>query len=275
MNYSTVTKPAKILNLQSLHDLNERLYLTRNSDTAYLDTKNTDSKKTDNNAERIVFNLQTSDINIQPSVRLVNCTRGSKRYNHFQSFVIEPKDKSTGIVVIMIKLDDPKAFYCNVRILPLTTLSDIALPESDSKPLTINLERSKCILKTDITITPSNTGEAMYSVHDVDVSDVSDLVTPVEMIELKRELEFQASKLIAHYFQEILSIVVNETPVNNGKPIVISDDYILTLPHNQLKEMLSANAISGCISLEVTGYNVIRGLNPDWRAASAFIGYIL
>lgn len=275
MNYSTVTKPAKILNLESLNDLNERLYLTRNIDTAYLDTKNTDSKKTDNNAERIVFNLQTSDINIQPSVRLVNCTRGSKRYNHFQSFVIEPKDKSTGIVVIMIKLDDPKAFYCNVRILPLTTLSDIALPESDSKPLTINLERSKCILKTDITITPSNTGEAMYSVHDVDVSDVSDLVTPVEIIELKRELEFQASKLMAHYFQEILSIVVNENSIITGKPVVISDDYILTLPPNQLKEMVSANAISACVALEVVGYNVIRGINPDWKAASAFIGYLL
>ncbi|PWN72326.1 hypothetical protein C1631_006930 [Chryseobacterium phosphatilyticum] len=275
MNYSTVTKPAKILNLQSLNDLNERLYLTRAIDTPYLDTKSADTRKTDNNAERIVFNLQTSDINIQPTVRLVNCIRGSKRFNHFQSFVIEPKDKSTGIVVIMIKLDDPKAFYCNVRILPLTTLSDIAVPENDSKPLTINLERSKCILKTDITITPSNTGEALYSVHDVDVSDVADLISQAEMVELKRELEFQASKLIAHYFQEILSIVVNEHSINNNKPIVISDDYILTLPPNQLKEMLSANAICASVALEVVGYNVIRGLNPDWRAASAFIGYLL
>nr|WP_315034163.1 hypothetical protein [uncultured Chryseobacterium sp.] len=275
MNYSTVNKPAKILNLQSLSDLNEQLYLIKNPDTDYLDTKSTDAKKTDNNAERVVFNLQTSDINIQPSVRLVNCTRGSKKFNHFQSFVIEPKDKSTGIAVIMIKLDDPKAFYCNVRILPLTTLNDIALPEIDSKPLTINLERSKCVLKTDITITPSNTGEAMYSVHDVDVSDIADLISQAEMVELKRELEFQASKLIAHYFQEILSIVVNENSINSNKPIVISDDYILTLPPNQLKEILSANTISACIVLEVIGYSVIRELNPDWRAASAFISYIL
>lgn len=276
MNYSSVTKPAKILNLESLNDLNERLYLVKNSETNYLDTKSAEPKKTEHNSERFVFNLQTSDINIQPSVRLVNClNRGGKRYNHFQSFVVEPKDKSTGIAVIMVKLDDPKVFYCNVRILPLTSLNEIAVPDYDSKLLTVNLEKSKWTLKTDITITPSDTGEAQYSVHDVDVSAISELVTQDEMVALKRELEFQASKLIAHYFQEILSIVVNETPPSGSKSLIIPDDYILTLPPHQLKEMLSASAISACIALEITGYNVVKDLNRDWKSASAFINYLL
>jgi hypothetical protein len=275
MNYSSVTKPAKILNLESLDDLNERLYLLKSNEISYLDTKSAEPKKTEHNSERFVFNLQTSDINIQPSLRLVNCIgRGGKRYNQFQSFVVEPKDKSTGIAVIMVKLDDPKVFYCNVRILPLTTLNEIAVPDYDSKLLTINLERSKCVLKADITITPSNTGEAQYSVHDVDVSAISDLVTQDEMVALKRELEFQASKLIAHYFQEILSIIVNEVP-SGSKPLMIPDDYILTLPPHQLKEMLTASAISACIALEITGYNVVKDLNRDWKSASAFINYLL
>ncbi|KAB1230803.1 hypothetical protein [Chryseobacterium viscerum] len=276
MNYSSVTKPAKILNLESLNDLNERLYLIKNSEINYLDTKSAEPKKTEHNSERFVFNLQTSDINIQPSIRLVNClNRGGKRYNHFQSFVVEPKDKSTGIAVIMVKLDDPKVFYCNVRILPLTTLNEIVVPDYDSKLLTINLEKSKWTLKTDITITPSDTGEAQYSVHDVDVSAISELVTQDEIVALKRELEFQASKLIAHYFQEILSIVVNETPPSGSKSLIIPDDYILTLPPHQLKEMLSASAISACIALEITGYNVVKDLNRDWKSASAFINYLL
>lgn len=276
MNYSSVTKPAKILNLESLNDLNERLYLIKNSEINYLDTKSAEPKKTEHNSERFVFNLQTSDINIQPSIRLVNClNRGGKRYNHFQSFVVEPKDKSTGIAVIMVKLDDPKVFYCNVRILPLTTLNEIAVPDYDSKLLTINLEKSKWTLKTDITITPSDTGEAQYAVHDVDVSAISELVTQDEIVALKRELEFQASKLIAHYFQEILSIVVNETPPSGTKSLIIPDDYILTLPPHQLKEMLSASAISACIALEITGYNVVKDLNRDWKSASAFINYLL
>ncbi|MCC3214860.1 hypothetical protein LIV57_06220 [Chryseobacterium sp. X308] len=275
MNYSSVTKPAKILNLESLDDLNERLYLLKSNEISYLDTKSSEPKKTEHNSERFVFNLQTSDINIQPSLRLVNCIgRGGKRYNHFQSFVVEPKDKSTGIAVIMVKLDDPKVFYCNVRILPLTTLNEIAVPDYDSKLLTINLERSKWILKSDITITPSNTGEAQYSVHDVDVSAISELVTQDEMVALKRELEFQASKLIAHYFQEILSIIVNEVP-SGSKSLIIPDDYILTLPPHQLKEMLTASAISACIALEITGYNVVKDLNRDWKSASAFINYLL
>lgn len=275
MNYSSVTKPAKILNLESLDDLNERLYLLKSNEISYLDTKSSEPKKTEHNSERFVFNLQTSDINIQPSLRLVNCIgRGGKRYNHFQSFVVEPKDKSTGIAVIIVKLDDPKVFYCNIRILPLTTLNEIAVPDYDSKLLTINLERSKWILKSDITITPSNTGEAQYSVHDVDVSAISELVTQDEMVALKRELEFQASKLIAHYFQEILSIIVNEVPPGS-KSLIIPDDYILTLPPHQLKEMLTASAISACIALEITGYNVVKDLNRDWKSASAFINYLL
>ncbi|MCJ7932669.1 MAG: hypothetical protein MUW56_03275 [Chryseobacterium sp.] len=272
MNYSIETKPAQILNLRSLKELNDSLYLTRNSDKAYLDP---DPKKNDNNIDRIVFGLQTSSINIQPVIRPVNCINKLKKYSGYQSFVIEPKDKSTGIAVIMIKMDENTRFYCNVRTLPLSTLSEIAMPEQDSKFLTINLDKSRCVLKTDITITASNTGEALYSVHDVDVSGISDLVTPDEVIEIKRELEFQGSKLIAHYFQEILSIVVNETPANHGKLPVIPDDYILHLPQDQLKEMISANAISGCLALEIAGSNVIKDLNRDWTAASAFIGYLL
>lgn len=274
MNYSSVTKPAKILNLESLSDLNERLYLIRAHDSSYLDTKSTDHKKAENNAERFVFNLQTSDINIQPTIRLVNC-KSLRKYTNYQCFVVEPKEKATGIAVVMIKLDDPKAFFCNVRILPLTALSDIAAPETDSKLLTINLEKAKWILKTDITITPSDTGEALYSVHDVDVSAVSDLITNEQTVELKRELEFQVSRLVAHYFQQILRIIANEGAENSTKNTLFPSEYILKLPQDQLKEMLSANAISACIALEAVGYTVVQDLNRDWRAAAAFINYLL
>lgn len=270
MNYSNEPKPAKILNLQSLKDLNENFYLIRNNDSAYFSLK-----KPENNADRVTFGVATSNINIQPIVRQVICTNKGKRYNNYQSFVVEPKDKSTGIAVIMIKLEEHQTFLCNVRILPLSTLSDIAEPETDSKLLTVNLERSKCVLKTDITITASNTGEALYAVHDVDVNAISDLVAPNEIIQLKRELEFQGAKLIAHYFQEILDIVINENPANTSKLPVIPDEYLLNLPADQLKEVISANAISGCVALEIVGSNVIQDLNRDWTAAGAFISYII
>lgn len=269
MNYSSETKPAKILNLPSLKELNDSIYLSRNQDNVYFSTK-----IPANNSDRAVFSLGTSDINIQPIVRQVTCTRGKRPYN-YQSFVIEPKDKATGIAIIMIKLEEHQTFLCNVRILPLNTLSEIADPEAESKLLTVNLEKSKCVLKTDITITASNTGEALYSVHDVDVNAVSDLITPDEIVELKRELEFQGSKLIAHYFQEVLEIVLNDNPSNTTKAPVIPDDYILNLPSEKLKEMMSANAISGSIALEIIGSNVIKDLNRDWTAAGAFIGYLL
>jgi hypothetical protein len=270
MNYSNEIKPARILNLRSLQELNENFFLTKNNDNAYFNLK-----KAEYNAGRFVFSLETSNINVQPAIRQVICTHTKKRYNNYKSFVIEPKDKSTGIAVIMIKLDDPKSFYCNVRILPLSTLSDIAERDNDSILLTVNLEKAKFVLKTDITITPSNTGEPQYSVHDVDVSAISDLVTQSEMVELKRELEFQGSKLIAHYFQGILNIVANESGDNKNGQHEFPDDFILKLPSDQLKELLAANVIAGNISLEIVGSNVIKDLNRDWTAAGAFINYLL
>lgn len=269
MNYSNETKPAKILNLRTLKELNESFYLTRNADSNYFSIK-----KPENNSDRAVFGLQTSDYNIAPTIRPVICVNKSKRYNSYQCFAVEPKDKSTGIAVIMIKLEDQYNFMCNVRTLPLNSLSDIADPEADTKFLTVNLERSKCVLKTDITITASNTGEPMYAVHDVDVNAINDLVTQSEIVELKRELEFQGAKLIAHYFQEILEIIASENPAG-GKTPLIPDNYIMNLPPDQLKEMMAANAIAGCLCLEIIGSNVIRDLNRDWTSAGAFIGYLL
>lgn len=270
MNYSNETKPAKILNLGSLDDVCENLYLTSAQDTAYYSMK-----KAENNSDRVVFSLQTSDIKIAPQVRQIICLNKNKKYNGYQSFLIEPKDKSTGIVIIIIKQEEQQIAFCNVRILPLSTLSDIAEPEADSKLLTVNLQKSKCILKVDITITKSNTGEALYSVHDIDLNAIANLVTTDEIINLKRELEFQGSKLIAHYFQEILSLELNDNPANSGKLSVIPDDYIAQLSSDKLKKMITANAINGCIALEIVGSNVIQDLNRDWTAAGAFIGYIL
>lgn len=256
MNYSNEIKPAKILNLLSLEELTDRIYLTREPDTRYY------SSKAENNIERQVFYMGTSDINIRPTVRLVSCIKKGKIKDSYKSFVIETKEKSLGIAVVMLRSEDNQNFYCDIRILPLNTLDDIVEVQADSKLLTVNLEKSKLVLKTDITITKSNTGEALYSVHDVDVNAVSDLVTHDEIIQLKRELEFQATKLIAHYFQDAL----NSFDTNK---------HALELPIDKLKELLSANVISGCIVIQIVGEYVIMDLNRDWTAASAFINYIL
>ncbi|MCD1116538.1 hypothetical protein [Chryseobacterium turcicum] len=76
----------------------------------------------------------------------------------------------------------------------------------------------------------------MYSVHDINLNAITNLVTAGEIIDLKRELEFQGSKLIAHYFQEILSIELNDNPTNSEKLTVIPDDYIANLSSDELKK---------------------------------------
>lgn len=49
----------------------------------------------------------------------------------------------------------------------------------------------------------------------------------------------------------------------------------LELPIDKLKKLLLANAIAGCIALEIVGSNVIMDLNKDWLAASEFNAYII
>jgi len=73
-------------------------------------------------------------------------------------------------------------------------------------------------------------------------------------------LKFQGAKLAAHYFQEIMNLFKSDT------------EQILELP---IKKLLLANALAGCIAIEIVGANVIKDLNRDWIAAAAFISYVL
>lgn len=258
MNYSNEPKPAKILNLQSLDDISDTIFLRKE-----LDVHHFSAKKPENNVDRLVFHIETANINITPNVRLVKYKRKGIEVGDYHSFVIEPKEKSTGIVVISVKSDGDKVFNFNIKILPLNTLNDIAEPEVDTNLLAINLEKSNLVLKTDISIAGSDTGQALYSVLDIDVNAVSDLITLSGIVELKRELEFQGAKLMAHYLNEVMWLFESNTK------------QVLELPTDQLKKLLLANAIAGCIALEIVGSTAILDLNRDWTAASTFIGNLL
>lgn len=262
MNYSQDTRPAKIINVRTLNELRESVYLTKDGDTSFFSVK-----RTENNIDRCRYALQTSDINITPTIRMVSLTNGRKNYASCVSFLVEPKDRALGVAIVSFRSDDG-ALYCNTRILPLNTLMDVAVPEADSKLLTVELQRSKCVLKTDIMLSPSNTGEALYSVHDVDVNAISDLVTASETIELKRELEFQGTKLIAHFLQDMMESLPEGCDTLTFKGI-------LGLASGDLTKFLLGATIMGSLCLEIVGANVIKDLNRDWTSAGAFIGYLL
>ena len=267
MSYSNDLKPAKILNLPNLIELANRIYLTRNSDVTYYSQKEPGS-----NAQRYVFGLETSDIDVKPTARIVQVINKNKKYTGYESFLIEPKSGCKGIAIVMIKEDDNKNFFCNVRTLPLTQLKDIVAVDTKSDTLTVNLGSVDLIIKVDVTITPSNTGEALYFTHDVSVGDVAQFISPDEILTLTKDLEFHGAKIAAHFCQEMLDIVLAE----EGKtPVPLTDEYILSLPNNILKELLVASTIIGNVALEITGVNAIKDINRDWEKASQFIGYML
>lgn len=268
MNYSHEPKPAKIQNLQGLEDLIENIYLKRNPDKRYFSTK-----KPENNTKRLVFTLETSDVNISSTVRLVNCIIKNNKIP-YRSFVIEPKDKSTGISIISLDSDHNKILNCTVRMIPLNTLSDIAEVEADSKLLTVNLEKASFVIETDFTISLSNTDEAIFYPHEVDINSISNLVTQDDLVQLKRELEYQGNRIIAHYFQDVMNLFIDDND-QDSKFFLPHSEQILELPENPLKKVLLANALSGCIIIEIIGQNSIRDLKSDWTSASAFIWHLI
>ncbi|WP_251040489.1 RebB family R body protein [Chryseobacterium sp. ISL-6] len=242
MNHAHEPQPAKMTNLRSLQELSKAFSFQKEQDPAYFSKINPD-----HNSNRFVFNVQTTEIEAMPTIRLVHCINSNSTSDAYQSFVVEPKDQSTGISVVMMKWDDSKNLHCHIDILPFNSLGDIAEPENDSKILGINIEKSKVVLKMDIEISQSDTDEAMYTVHDVNVNSLEDFVTADEIIELKRMLEFQAAKLIAHYILEVYHIVHNG--YQNNTVSLVSENDLPQIPTDQTNELLSANIAAGSIAL--------------------------
>lgn len=242
MNHAHEPQPAKMANLRSLHELSKGFSFQKEQDSAYFSKNNPD-----HNSSRFVFNAQTAEIEAMPTIRLVHCVNSNTASNAYQSFVVEPKDQSTGISVVRMKLDDSKNLSCHIDILPFNSLGDIAEPDHDSKIIGINTDTSKVVLKMDIEISQSDTDEPMYTVHDVDVNSMEDFVSADEIIELKRILEFQAAKLIAHYILEVYHIV--HDGYQNNTISLVSEDDLLQVPTDQLNELLSANIAAGSIAL--------------------------
>jgi hypothetical protein len=242
MNHAHEPQPAKMTNLRSLQELSKGFSFQKEKDTGYFSKNNPE-----NNSNRFVFNLKTAEIEAMPTIRLVHCVNSNTASDAYQSFVVEPKGQSTGISVVKMKLDDSKNLHCHIDILPFNSLGDIAVPENDSKILGVNTDTSKVVLKMDIEISQSDTDEPMYTVHDVDVNSLEDFVSAHEIIELKRILEFQAAKLIAHYILDMYHIIHND--YQNNTISLVSEDDLLQDPTDQLNELLSVNIAAGSIAL--------------------------
>lgn len=243
MNHAHEPQPAKMTNLRSLQELSKGFSFQKEQDSAYFSKNNPD-----HNSNRFVFNAQTTEIEAKPTIRLVHCINSNNTSDAYQAFVVEPKDQSVGISIVRMKLDDLKNLHCHIDILPFNILGDIAEPENDSKILSINTEKSEVVLKMDIEISQSDTDEAMYTVHDVNVNSLEDFVSADEIIELKRILEFQAAKLITHYILEMMYHIVHNDYQNNTVSLVSENDFP-QIPADQMNELLSSNIAAGSIAL--------------------------
>ena len=268
MPYSNYPKPAKIFSQPRLKDLANQIYLKRENDIV-----NYSEKNTDNNSNRFRFDMLTANIDIEPSIRIVNIVNRNKNYTSYNSFAIN-YNGAKGVAVVLTKKDDSSNFLCNVRIMPLVNLSDLVVKGADSQLVTIDLEKVNLILKMDITISQSDAGEAHYNTHDIDTGNISEFITDNEILTLKKELEFYGAKIAAHYCQEWLEILLDENKTSSNIHPVISTNHVLNLPEEQLKEFLLAMTLIGSVTQEIVGVNAIKDIDQGWLKSSAFVGYI-
>ncbi|WP_228409816.1 RebB family R body protein [Chryseobacterium sp. T16E-39] len=242
MNHAHQPQSAKISNLLYLRELNKGFSFQKEKDTPYF-SKNDPQ----NNNNRFVFNLETSEIEAKPTIRLVHYINNNGQHNTYPAFVIELKAQSVGIAIVQMKNDESKNLHCHIDILPFNSLIDIAEPEHGSKILGVDTRKARIVLKMDIMISQSETGEALYDVHDVDVQSLEGLITSDEITDLKNKLESPTAKFIAHYIHEVHPDISSEYQDNTIS--LVAEGTAPQPSNDQLTGMLSPNLAAGSLAL--------------------------
>ncbi len=198
--YAEQFKPAQILGAQTLNEFANNSYLQERKegyDAAGMPVLYSSTNPTEQDLNSL-FRLDTLQANVQPVIRPVDVAGKTD----FQSFLIELQDSCTGLTLVMLQ-ESEGAVFCNVRLLPFSTLEQLLNPTaSKAGLLKIKLPTSN-IMKLNITLKASNVGEVLYQTHKTEITldDLSD----GDRLKLKARLEFSAAKTIAHYVSQMLT----------------------------------------------------------------------
>lgn len=199
-SYAEQFKPAQILGAQTLNEFANNSYLQERKegyDAAGMPILYSSNSPTEPDLNSL-YRLDTLQVNVQPVIRPVEVSGKTD----FQSFLIELQDNCTGLTLVMLQESDG-AVFCNVRLLPFSTLEQLLNPTaSKSGLLKIKLPVHN-IIKLNVTLKASNVGEVLYQTHKTDITldDLSD----DDRLKLKARLELNAAKSIAHYVSQMLT----------------------------------------------------------------------
>lgn len=276
--YSDQFKPSLILGIPPLSLLMNSVYLTKYQEDyhhngSHMSQVSPDVHSNDEVIESgFFYELQTANNENSPTIRPVK-VNGGKQYTG--SFLIEPNLGARGVAIVMYKevlVDKVTQVYCNVRVLPYSTTGDIISSNGKSSILVVDLPKND-IVKLNITLTPSNTGEILYKTHKTKVSLTH--INPDDKNALTRELEFELAKMTAHIMGSILDVVPHSKTL---PPSEFTSDYQITFPapgNSVLKKSLLGVALIGNSIIDLTGVIAVGDINTDWQYAGDFLDRVL
>ncbi len=283
-SFSNTFKPAILFGTPTLDQLSNQIFVKENKEA--FDKNNHQLTYSNLPYDTIpdvpdamsVYTLETSKLGVRPNIRCVS-VRGKKEYTH--SYLFEAETNDRGLAVIMLKENNAdNQIYCNVRILPYSTLTQV-LVNTSGEQMEINIPKSN-IVKLNVTLKPSTTGEVLYRTHktEVDLQNTSE----AEADQIRQNLELNGAKYVAYYASMITTPQANPNEGKTG----LSQAYSLALgdPADFIKKLLlflSMASTLTALSIASVRYGQyrndlnndvapenVRAFTPGWTFAIAF-----
>ncbi len=272
--YADNFKPAKLFGVPPLSYLTNSIYLSKTQEDYNL--SGTHMSEVDANPHsdqdevqsEFFYSLETANTSIAPTVRPVE-VKGKLDFT--QCFLIEPTLNSTGVAVVMIK-EFKNTVYCNIRVLPYSKVGEITSTSKGSSKLVVNFPKTD-IVKLNVTLVPSNTGEGLYKTHKTEVQ--LENITPDTQVGLTRELEFEVAKFASQICASMLEIVPDKESKVSSE---FTSHYVVSFPEPEnvvLPELLLGVGLIGCSVIDITGAMAVGEINTDWRYAGGLIAEVL
>lgn len=275
--YTGQFKPALLFGIPPLKTLGTRMYMTKLQEDYNINgaqmvevSPNVLSNNT-NTDTGFCYQLETANSTVAPTVRPVD-VKGKESYKY--NFLIEPKLGATGVAVVMFqeaKINGTSMVHCNIRVLPFSTCSQLHSIKNETGKLVIDIP-TEGVVKLNVTIAPSNTGEVLYKTQKTDL--VLTGITEADKVILSRELNFEISKLVAQISGSMLQIIPSKEENKSG----FTSNYAALLPNvdsTTIKELILGVGIIGNAAIDLVGEVVVRQIDSDWRFSGQFIEEVL
>ncbi|MEL6142432.1 MAG: hypothetical protein AAFU67_12515 [Bacteroidota bacterium] len=229
-----------------------------------------------------LYLMETSDSNITPYIRPV-IVKGKEDYKN-NSYVLENGANEQGVCVVLLKeVSDSGEVYCNLRFLPYAYLQDLIL-DSQSEVVKIDLPDTD-IIKLNVTLKPSSTGETLYKTHKTEI--IIESAPEEEIIKTKAALELEGAKFIANYADKLLIHKLNDS-AGNTHQMVLGDSLSSNSENNghsypiTRRQSLGIATTSGYLQLFSASAALlefsVRGMPRQprlfWGLSSVFFGLV-